>query len=193
MTGTFLWATARGAGVVSTLTFVALASAVGLGCQAAHSEACVSNTYASCGCEGGLFGTMVCEDGVYAACRCPEPCVRPDVGLGGSCRCAVDTGLGDEGSWYCREDFHYTPCSCERVPRTCERAQRAPCLCAAGGRGWASCGSDAVYDACVCIEPDGGWPDACRPRTCEDFDPMCGEQSDGCGGTLDCGACAAMG
>lgn len=179
--------------VLASFLLAALWGAVALGCTAAHSEACVPNTYASCRCAAGLVGTMACTEGMYVACRCPEPCVRPDVGLGGSCTCAVDTGLGQEGSWFCQEDFHYTQCSCERVPRTCETGQRAPCVCASGGHGWATCGSDGVYDACACIEPDGGWPDACQPRTCDDFDPMCGPHDDGCGATLDCGACGAMG
>ncbi len=179
--------------VSASLALVALWSVTCVGCEAAHSEACVPNTYAWCRCEAGLVGTMVCETGVYAACRCPEPCPRPDVGAGAGCTCAVDTGLGDEGSWYCEEDFHYGPCTCERVPRLCAVGQRAPCACASGGTGWATCGSAGVYDACECIEPDGGFPDACRPLTCDDFDPMCGPRSDGCGVTLDCGACGAMG
>lgn len=163
------------------------------GCSAAHAEVCVSDTYRACRCGGGLVGRMACVDGAFIPCQCPESCVGANVGLLVDCSCAADTGLGTESQRYCQEDGYYTQCFCEREPRNCEPAQRAPCLCASGGHGWATCAADGVYEACACIEPDGGWPDACRPLTCEAFDPMCGEHADGCGGTLDCGACAARG
>lgn len=48
---------------------------------------------------------------------------------------------------------------------------------------------DLVEDAPADVEDDGR--EACTPATCESLGAECGSPSDGCGGTLDCGTCAA--
>ena len=161
-----------------------------VGCSEAHSEACVSHTIGACRCPGLPPGTMQCVDGLFRPCLCPEPCDRPS--FGDSCTCRYDLGAGRRGRKVCQEDLYWSPCSCETFgPTPCTLGQRAPCQCATGSAswatGWATCGDDGVYEACDCVEPDGGWP--CRPQTCEELEVLCGPASDGCGGTLDCGPC----
>ena len=49
-----------------------------------------------------------------------------------------------------------------------------------------TCGGGGVYAQC-------GYPDAgsCTPRTCQDLGYDCGDNGDGCGGTIHCGSCTA--
>jgi hypothetical protein len=46
-----------------------------------------------------------------------------------------------------------------------------------------------LFDLASCITPDAPLPPSCTPRTCADLGVQCGPAGDGCGGTLDCGAC----
>lgn len=49
-----------------------------------------------------------------------------------------------------------------------------------------------LFDLASCISPDQGPPPStCTPRTCAQANADCGPVADGCGGTLDCGQCAA--
>ena len=45
-----------------------------------------------------------------------------------------------------------------------------------------------LFDLTSCVTPDQ--PPACVPQTCAQIPATCGMQSDGCGGLIDCGACA---
>jgi hypothetical protein len=76
---------------------------------------------------------------------------------------------------------------------------------ATGGAGTglfpASCGAPApmspqekvlefmILDLTSCIQPDVPPPPSCTPRSCGQLGYGCGLQSDGCGGSQDCGAC----
>ncbi|MDX2010482.1 MAG: carboxypeptidase-like regulatory domain-containing protein [Myxococcaceae bacterium] len=45
-----------------------------------------------------------------------------------------------------------------------------------------------IFDLTSCIQPDSGGP-TCSPRTCQQLGFSCGQQGDGCGGTINCGPC----
>ena len=46
-----------------------------------------------------------------------------------------------------------------------------------------------LFDLASCVTPDLPRPTSCVPRTCLAAGATCGPVGDGCGGTLDCGAC----
>ena len=79
------------------------------------------------------------------------------------------------------------------TPLTCEQ-QQINCGPAGDGCGTEimcgtcpapdTCGGGGVYGQCG--YPDGG---ACIPRTCAQLGYDCGQNGDGCGGMIDCGAC----
>lgn len=48
-----------------------------------------------------------------------------------------------------------------------------------------------IFDLSSCIAPDVPPPQMCTPRTCASQNIGCGQASDGCGGTLNCGTCVA--
>ena len=48
-----------------------------------------------------------------------------------------------------------------------------------------------LFDLASCISPDLPHPPTCTPTTCAAAGASCGPIGDGCGGTLDCGTCAA--
>jgi hypothetical protein len=127
---------------------------------------------AFCGSQGDGCGNVL----DCGSCVAPEFC-----GGNGPNKC----GQGGAGGT--------NPC----VPQTCA-ALNATC-----GQQGDGCG--ALLDCGSCQEPaycggaganhcglgaaDGG--STCVPKTCQDLGANCGEQGDGCGGTLDCGTCTA--
>lgn len=56
------------------------------------------------------------------------------------------------------------------------------CACDGAGAGVKVCGEDGVFGECDCSA-------TCAPTTCEAEQVACGPLDDGCGTTLDCGAC----
>ena len=127
------------------------------------------------GCGGLIPDCGKCGSGL----RCggpgkPSQCVKPEVGTG--CvpkKCSdLDVSCGQAGD------------GCGGVLNcgTCPSGQQ--------------CGATGLPSQCVAAvptAPDGG---ACVKKTCEDYlaeFKNCGEQSDGCGGTIDCGQCTVPG
>jgi len=82
------------------------------------------------------------------------------------------------------------------VPRTCAGVG-ANCGPASDGcGGLLTCGACAAGQTCGAVRPSqcgvpGSGGSACTPRTCASVGANCGPVSDGCGGLLTCGACAA--
>ncbi len=125
------------------------------------------------GCGGVIPDCGTCGSGL----RCggpnaPSKCVSPSTGTGCVPRtCAdlgVQCGLAGDG--------------CGGVI-TCGS-------CPAGQQ----CGVTGKPSQCVAATPTGPDGGACVPKTCADYkleDMDCGQQSDGCGGVIDCGTCTA--
>lgn len=82
--------------------------------------------------------------------------------------------------------------ACE--PKTCEDLE-ATCGMQADGCGdtincWADGAEECAEDGAECIDGECAVPPtSCEPLTCDDYDDdnLCGEVTDGCGETLDCG------
>jgi hypothetical protein len=125
---------------------------------------------ANCGTQGnGCGGTLNC-----GLCSAPQFC-----GGDGSNRCGLG---GTDGGSQC------VPRTCASLGATCGQqgdgcggildcgSCTAPAYC--GGNGANKCGLGGN---------DGGT--TCVPRTCAQLGAECGQQGDGCGGTLNCGSC----
>jgi len=48
-----------------------------------------------------------------------------------------------------------------------------------------------LFDLASCVPPNQPPPPQCAPKTCQQLGQTCGPAGDGCGGTLQCGPCAA--
>src|SRR5437763_1586239 len=76
------------------------------------------------------------------------------------------------------------------VAPSCSCEGRASCeTCAVDGGSDGGAPDSAVADS---GSTDSGGADACTPARCADLGKNCGPVPDGCGGTLDCGACASQ-
>lgn len=102
-------------------------------------------------------------------------------------------GFGDAGAG-CYAGEHTCGGSCvDDYPNEpvygCRRGCGDPCPTPEGAT--ATCTSDGQCDF-ECEEPMQRVGDACEcvPLTCESAGASCGELDDGCGGTIECGACA---
>ena len=102
-------------------------------------------------------------------CKAPETC-----GGGGPSRCGIEDGSS------------CTPKTCKELGFNCGPQGD-------GCGGTVKCGSCSGGETCggggkpgVCGSSDGG---PCTPNTCASLNVNCGLQSNGCGGTLDCGSC----
>ncbi len=109
-------------------------------------------------------------------CSAPDSCIRDES--------ADDEDQGDDIP---------EPRSCRCEPVDCD-ALDARCGTHPDGCGGAiECGDDECAEDEVCAEVDGRWQcdndGSCEPDSCEDLDAECGQLSDGCGGTEDCGSC----
>lgn len=91
------------------------------------------------------------------------------------------------------------PDGCDVDCGTCESGtcESGMCVCEPQCEGRA-CGSDGCGGTCgecsgddVCNDMSGACAATCTPVTCDDMAFECGESSDGCGGTISCGTCAA--
>jgi hypothetical protein len=153
------------------------------------------------GGEGGV-GTLACKPTTCAAqgVECGpagDGCggILPDCG-----KCGTGLRCGGPGTpSKCVSPSIGTAC----VPKTCTEVGVECGLAGDGCGGTLSCGkcgiglqcgANGAYSKCVAatpIGPDGG---ACVAKTCADYVALnkdCGPQSDGCGGTLNCGTCTA--
>ena len=125
------------------------------------------------GCGGILQDCGKCGSGE----RCggpgaPSQCVKPSIGTG--CVPQTCVGLGVE---------------CGLAGDGCGGTLTCG-TCAVGKQ----CGSTANPSKCVAAVPTGPDGGACVLKTCADYlaaGKDCGSQSDGCGGTVNCGGCAA--
>jgi hypothetical protein len=121
-------------------------------------------------------------DGCGAIMQCGDCPAGLFCGGGGSSKCG--NGQTDGGVSLC------TPKSCADIGAHCGKQGdgcgnvidcggcTAPAYC--GGGGSNVCGQGG---------PDGG--SNCTPKSCTDLNAHCGVQGDGCGNTINCGACTA--
>ncbi len=141
-------------------------------CGALDGGSCAPKT-----CAQQNIGCGAADDGCGNLIQC-GPCTPPQTCGGGGQ--AGQCGQADAGSC--------TPETCQQIGASCGPAgdgcgnliQCGPCTppqtCGGGGQ------------PSVCGYVDGG---SCTPTTCQALGIMCGPAGDGCGGLLDCGACAA--
>ncbi len=131
-----------------------------------------------CGPAGDGCGGLIAECGKCGAgLRCggpgaPSKCVSPSVGTGCVPKTCAELGIG-----------------CGLAGDGCGGLLTCP-TCAPGMQ----CGSNASPSQCVPANPIGADGGACVPKTCDDYkadNKDCGVQSNGCGGTIDCGSCVA--
>jgi hypothetical protein len=135
-----------------------------------------ADQHIECGPAGDGCGGIIKECGTCAAgLRCggpnaPSKCVSPAVGTG--CVPKTCTELGVE---------------CGPAGDGCGGALQ----CGACGVGY-QCGANGHPSQCVLETPTSADGGACVKLTCADYAKKnmdCGPQSDGCGGTIDCGKC----
>jgi hypothetical protein len=143
--------------------------------------ACIPRTCASAGANSGPVA-----DGCGALLSCGT-CSAPEICGGGGTASVCGNSVGG-----------CTPLTCAKAGANC-----GPIGDGCGGT--LDCGTCPSDQSCggagtpsVCgvkfIAPDGGVADAantCKPRTCADAGANCGPIGDGCGGSLNCGSCAA--
>ncbi|RJS21202.1 hypothetical protein DRW03_17475 [Corallococcus sp. H22C18031201] len=63
--------------------------------------------------------------------------------------------------------------------------------CAAGKGDGTKSASEALAAAPATVTRDAGPRPTCEPATCSSLKLRCGQADDGCGGQVDCGACAS--
>ena len=123
----------------------------------------------------GCGGLLTC-----GACTSPQFC-----GGGGPSVCGGSTGIAADGGVIC------VPATTCPVGQNCGQA-------ADGCGGLLTCGTCTSPQFCggggasICGGNDGMAPDGsllCTPTTCAGLGNPCGQQSDGCGGVLNCNVC----
>lgn len=161
----------------------------GVGCGALQ----VNGVAVRCGvCPAG----QVC-DATTHACTTPAAACSTS---GAACGTTVDAcGLSISCPNTCAGSCLGTTCGSMCVPTTCAQ-QGLQCGVTGDGCGGLNCCGDCTSpylchavtrnrcDVPASVATDAG---ACVPRTCASLGATCGEPSDGCGGTLSCGACTA--
>ncbi len=73
-------------------------------------------------------------------------------------------------------------CGTKAPDEGCVAGVEHACACDGAGAGVKVCGDAGVFGECDCAQ-------ACAPTTCDAEGVTCGPLDDGCGSTLDCGAC----
>ena len=166
------------------------------------------------GCGGSLnCGTCVAPQtcgggGTYGQCGYPEAgackartCAQQNIDCGpagSGCGSQIDCGTC-AAPLTCGGGGVYGQCGLPDagacVPETCAK-QKITCGPAGDGCGGAlDCGTCTAPDTCGGGGVSGqcGYPEAgtCTPETCAQQNISCGPAGDGCGGTLNCGACTA--
>jgi hypothetical protein len=123
---------------------------------------------------------------------CPAACNSPGCPQGSTCSFQCDAcvpaprcqNCAPQPGDACDATFGVNGDNCAPGSR-CNVSGDGSCQCSCAGTGQSClfgthcCSAADVCNAFVC----------CRPRTCADVTPSCGQLSDGCGGTIDCGAC----
>ncbi len=173
-------------------------------------ELCDGNALGSATCESeaSASGTLACAPGCraydFSGCAAPTTCGNGSLDAGELCDGTIvgtatceDQGLG-AGTLLCSTNclsFETRGCG---APDTCGNgAKDGAEVCDGGDLGGTVC-ADVGFDSGTlgcnanCSDYDtSGCERACEPRTCADVGAACGDVSDGCGGTLNCGACTA--
>jgi hypothetical protein len=135
-----------------------------------------ADQHIECGPAGDGCGGIIKECGTCAAGkRCggpgaPSKCVSPSVGTGCMPKTCADLGI-----------------ECGAAGDGCGGALQCG-TCKVGFQ----CGAAGLPSQCVSEHPTGPDGGACVKLTCADYlknNKDCGTQSDGCGGTIDCGKC----
>ena len=173
-------------------------SPLGEDCDSCETDcgACSCDDGAPCdGDAGACADAGACDDdaGTCDAGTCGDDAGPCDAGCDGGPCDEPDAGAGDCDAGVC------TSCACATCGGDC-----TPTTCAELGYecGKADDGCGGELDCGACTEPEtcggGGTTGACGlpgddcvPETCDDDEDgeRCGEVDDGCGGTVDCGAC----
>jgi len=163
--------------------------------------------------DGSIFQPVA--DGGHATGACkPRTCVEASVNcgpLGDGCGGLLQCGSCDVPGETCGGGGKHSVCGSSAStckPKTCADIQSLPgeVLCGPqsdGCGGLITCGP--ADGGAECVPPQtcggGGKPSVCGgtqgcvPKTpataCNDGGALCGQVADGCGGTIDCGGCAA--
>ena len=117
-----------------------------------------------------------------SSCTSNSDCAAGQTCVNGVCSAAT---TGDDAGT-CGDGVCTAGETCESCPSDCGS-------CATNKDASTGCTTDvecAAGQVCVAGECSvSGSTDACAPATCASLGLSCGEADDGCGGTLDCGAC----
>jgi hypothetical protein len=136
------------------------------GCGLANCD----TVHANCGKVSDGCGNLI----DCGSCKAPETC-----GGGGAYRCGIPEGSTCTPMTCKDQGFNCGPQGdgCGGTIATCGKCT-----------GDDTCGGGGKPGVCGTRKVDGG---SCVKKTCSGIHANCGVQSDGCGGTLDCGECTA--
>lgn len=151
------------------------------------------------GAGGGGGGD--CLDGT--ACDDGNPCTADDRCAGGRCAGTLrDAGAScDDGDACTAADACSPSGACSGQVRTCNTPPASFCLDSRTQRSYSAAGTCSSDAGCSYAHSDTTCPtgcdaatgrcNSCTPKTCAQLGANCGQVSDGCGGTLNCGTCPA--
>ena len=142
------------------------------------------------GC-GGVCGECGADETCSAgACVPVDPCAAiPDASCDDGNPCTWDACNPDLGGCESIPDpalcVTPEPCCAEHPEPGCAEPDTVLCVCGA----LPECCGAAWLPECADMAELCGAQDCCQPLTCAEALAECGPLDDGCGGTLDCGAC----